>query len=56
MCDPEDNQLAAYLAEQGAARWTHMVIVRRFFRRIFEISHNDMGLGSIDPRFDAVRE
>lgn len=33
-----------------------MVIVRRFFRRIFELWHTDMGLGSIDPRFDAMRE
>lgn len=30
LCDPEDNQLATYLAKQGAARWNQMVIVRRF--------------------------
>lgn len=56
LCDPEDNQLAAYLAEQGAARWNQIVIVRRFFGRIFEIWHSDMGPGSVDPRIDAVRE
>ncbi|KAK1399305.1 hypothetical protein POM88_009168 [Heracleum sosnowskyi] len=53
---PEDNHLAAYVAQYGAENWKHMVRFRRPFGRIMEIWNSDMGLGEIGPQFEVLLE
>ncbi|KAK1385824.1 hypothetical protein POM88_023559 [Heracleum sosnowskyi] len=53
---PEDNHLAAYVAQYGAENWKHMVRFRRPFGRIMEIWISDMGLGEIGPQFEVLLE
>ncbi|KAK1365470.1 hypothetical protein POM88_041031 [Heracleum sosnowskyi] len=54
--DPEDNELAAYLAEYGASRWNQMVVIKRSFGRVYELWSKDMGLGPVGPQFRTVNE
>ncbi|KAL1811036.1 hypothetical protein ACET3Z_021101 [Daucus carota] len=56
LCDPNANELAAFLADHGARNYKTMVVIAQPFGRIFEIWNNDMGLGSADPRFQDVNE
>lgn len=42
LVDPEDNMLAAYLAEYGANNWKKMVIIEEPFGRVEELWHYDM--------------
>ncbi|KAK1397861.1 hypothetical protein POM88_007724 [Heracleum sosnowskyi] len=56
LTDPEDNELAAYLAEYGASRWNQMVVIKRSFGRVYELWSKDMGLGPVGPQFRAVNE
>ncbi|KAK1361511.1 hypothetical protein POM88_045985 [Heracleum sosnowskyi] len=53
---PDDNVLAAYVAQHGAENWKHMVHIRRPFGRIMEIWNSDMGLGEIGPQFEVLLE
>ncbi|KAK1371241.1 hypothetical protein POM88_037333 [Heracleum sosnowskyi] len=53
---PEDNLLAAYVAQHGAENWKHMVRIRRPFGRIMEIWNSDIGLGEIGPQFEVILE
>ncbi|KAK1388088.1 hypothetical protein POM88_016266 [Heracleum sosnowskyi] len=52
----ESNLLAAYLAEYGAHHWTSMIIIKGIFGRVQELWFNDMGLGPVDPQFQAIHE
>ncbi|KAK1360504.1 hypothetical protein POM88_044978 [Heracleum sosnowskyi] len=56
LTDPEDNELAAYLAEYGASHWNQMVVIKRPFGRVYELWSKDMGLGPVGPQFRAVHE
>ncbi|KAK1356109.1 hypothetical protein POM88_008176 [Heracleum sosnowskyi] len=56
LADPQDNVLAMYLAEFGAAHWTTIVQIKKPFGRVHELWNLDMGLGPVDPQFLAVRE
>ncbi|KAL1816674.1 hypothetical protein ACET3Z_019248 [Daucus carota] len=56
LCDPNANELAAYLALHGAQNYKCMVIISQPFGEIFEFWSRDMGLGSAEPRFIAVHE
>lgn len=56
LADPEDNLLAVYLANHGAANWNRMVVIREMFGRVRELWMRDMGLGSAVERFQAVYE
>lgn len=51
----EDDFLAAYMAEHGAANWKQIVKIIRTFGRVFELWKYDIGIGSIDPQYDVVR-
>ncbi|KAL8093955.1 hypothetical protein AgCh_035728 [Apium graveolens] len=50
------NQLARFLAKDGALNRTLPVIMARPFGRVKEIWHRDMGLGTTDMGFDLVTE
>lgn len=54
--DEAANELAAYLAQYGAERWTRMVILAGPVGRVLELCCNDMGLGPIREQFMAVHE
>ncbi|KAL8131728.1 hypothetical protein AgCh_007597 [Apium graveolens] len=50
------NQLARFLAKDGALNRTLPVIMARPFGRVKEILHRDMGLGTTEMGFDLVTE
>ncbi|KAK1373849.1 hypothetical protein POM88_030042 [Heracleum sosnowskyi] len=50
------NNLAAFLAVDGAHNRTRMVVFRRPFGRVREIWHLDMGLGLATGNFDLIEE
>lgn len=54
--DDSVNQLARYLAEDGAANRTLPVWIKQPFGRVREIWHLDMGLGTTCNGFDLVTE
>ncbi|KAK1396912.1 hypothetical protein POM88_006775 [Heracleum sosnowskyi] len=60
LAEPEDNTLAAYIAEHIARNWKTMVIIKEPFRRIRELWSLDMGLGPraangmLNPEIDEV--
>ena len=56
LCDPNANELAAYLADHGARNYHNMVVIAQPFGRVFELWNHDMGLGPAEPHFMAVHE
>ncbi|KAK1357669.1 hypothetical protein POM88_050925 [Heracleum sosnowskyi] len=56
LANPEDNELAAYLAEFGAAHWKQMVVIKKPFGRVYELWTKGMGLGPVGTQFRAVHE
>ncbi|KAK1376198.1 hypothetical protein POM88_032391 [Heracleum sosnowskyi] len=44
------------LAEQGAEKWKLMVVLKKPFRRVYELWSNDMGLGLVVSQFQAMSE
>ncbi|KAK1383286.1 hypothetical protein POM88_021021 [Heracleum sosnowskyi] len=56
LINEESNRLAAYLAEHGARHWTQMVTIKGPFGRVRELWFEDMGLGPVDPLFQAIHE
>ncbi|KAK1366051.1 hypothetical protein POM88_041612 [Heracleum sosnowskyi] len=56
LINEESNRLAAYLAEHGARHWTQMVTIKGPFGRVRELWFEDMGLGPVDPLFQAIHD
>ncbi|KAK1377024.1 hypothetical protein POM88_033217 [Heracleum sosnowskyi] len=56
LINEESNRLAAYLTEHGARHWTQMVTIKGPFGRVRELWFEDMGLGPVDPLFQAIHE
>ncbi|KAK1393592.1 hypothetical protein POM88_012648 [Heracleum sosnowskyi] len=54
--DTDSNELAMYLARHGVEKYHRMVIIEQPFGRIHEIWSRDMGLGSVEERFQVVYE
>lgn len=54
--EPSQNTLAWYLALDGARNRSRLVVFRRSFGRVEEFWRHDMGLGSVETRFDEIEE
>lgn len=50
------NQLARYLAKEGAINRTLPVMFMKPFGRVRDLWHRDMGLGTTEFGFDLVTE
>lgn len=54
--EPSQNRLARYLAANGARNSSRLVVFRRSFGRVNDIWMRDMGLGTLESRFQEIEE
>lgn len=54
LVNPEDNVLTAYLTRHGAENSKRMVVIKKMFGRVRELSTIDMGVGRAKDHFQVV--